>query len=52
MGSRYFITGVQIGILLTELEEKSKKDLLNEILERQYIGEKEQFDKLIGRIKQ
>ncbi len=43
MGGRYYITGVQLGILKAELEELpnasiSSISLVNEIMNNQYIG--------------
>ena len=51
MGSRYFITGTQLGIILAELKYSSlpKKsydfvqNMIENIMKEQYIGEKEDF---------
>jgi len=54
MGSRYFITGVQIGIIRALLETYSGvdlpriMDLLNEIEDKQFIGDMYRiFEKVI-----
>jgi hypothetical protein len=43
MGSRYWITVVQVGILRCKVEEETKQKILKEILDKQYLGEKEVF---------
>ena len=37
MGNRYYLTGVQLGILMSEINEKSRMELLNEIMNEQQI---------------
>ena len=49
MGSRYYVTGVQIGMLMAYLRaEKDDKvrEILNKILDNQYIGTKEELNKI------
>ncbi len=46
MGNRYFITGVQLGILMAlaiNLDSKSTKKLLKEIEDNQYLCEAEEL---------
>jgi len=39
MGSRYVVTGVQLGMIKSNsLQEKDLSELINEILKTQYIG--------------
>jgi hypothetical protein len=48
MGGRYFITGVQIGMIraLAKLENDTEiSELLDEVEKKQYLGEKEEFEK-------
>lgn len=48
MGGRYFITGVQIGMIraFAKLENDADIDkLLDEIEDNQYLGEKEELEK-------
>jgi len=45
MGGRYFITGVQLGILIGLAKTTEMQKLLGEIEEKQYICDKEEFDK-------
>lgn len=53
MGSRYFIKGTQIGILLAlsnqrEIgKDKEIRKLINQIVHKQYVCEAEEFDKLL-----
>jgi len=50
MGGRYYLTGVQIGMLIGMIDEGMSKDalkLLEEIQDKQYICEKEDFKKLL-----
>lgn len=50
MGGRYFITGVQIGLIssLAELEnDKEIKKILEEIQEKQYICSDEELDNIL-----
>ena len=60
MGSRYWISGVQLGVLKAlinalsrgvEIKDASSMEkVLDEILEKQYICERECFERLIGAI--
>lgn len=43
MGSRYYLTGVQLGILMADTDEKTRMKILNEIMNEQYLGEKGDF---------
>jgi len=47
MGGRYFITGSQLGMLMSVMDEKEKLKLLQDIIDFQYIGDKNIFDKLL-----
>ena len=44
MGSRYFITGVQLGLLMSTTNEKTKMEILQEIMDEQYLGEAGKLD--------
>jgi hypothetical protein len=49
MGGRYFITGVQIGMIraMAKLENDTEiNEVLDEVEEKQYIGDKEEFEKV------
>lgn len=37
MGNRYVITGVQLGILMADTDEKSRMKMLNEIMNDQML---------------
>ncbi len=43
MGDRYYLTGVQLRILMSNTDEKIRMDLLNKIMNDQYLGEKGDF---------
>lgn len=48
MGGRYYISGVQIGMLRAFAKQEDETDikkLLNKIEKEQYISEKEEFNK-------
>lgn len=54
MGSRYFITGVQIGMIraFSKLENDADiSKLLDQIEKKQYLGEKEQVEKHLKKLK-
>jgi len=54
MGDRYYITGVQLGILMVNLNEESNKKILKEIEQKQFIATitEDEKDKLkIGVVK-
>jgi len=49
-GSRFFVTGVQLGMIIGFLKAKQSQDienLVNEILDKQYIGEAEDLKKML-----
>ena len=56
MGERYWITGVQIGLLLYMPDSKERKKLLDKVQARQFIGnfptdaDKKRFKKHINTI--
>jgi len=48
MGGRYWITGVQLGMLIALIENinfNKARDLIQEIIDKQYLCEKEEFEK-------
>lgn len=52
MGGRYFLTGVQIGLLRGLIETNqiaSALDVLTEIEHEQFIGSKHDFEKKFGK---
>jgi hypothetical protein len=53
MSGRYFITGVQLGMIeaLAEKDPKQVLDLIKEIEDKQYICDKEEFDETIKQSK-
>ena len=51
MGGRYYLTGVQLGMLMSIPEESVRMKLLQEIMDNQYLGDKEEFDKLTKKTK-
>ena len=38
MGGRYYMTGVQLGMLMTITDEKVKVDILQRIMDSQFMG--------------
>ena len=40
MTGRYYITGVQLGILMSMIDEKIRMNLINEIMNNQFLGNK------------
>ena len=53
MGSRYYITGVQLGMLISAIEYpdlKTMKQILKQIRTKQYVCNKEEFEKLITEV--
>ena len=38
MSERYWITGVQLGVLQITVNEKEKKKIVNGIIKKQFIG--------------
>jgi hypothetical protein len=53
MSGRYFITGVQLGMIEALVEKRPKEvlDLIKEIEDKQYICDKEEFDEMIKQSK-
>jgi len=49
MGGRYWITGVQLGMLIASPKEDSKK-ISDNIIDNQYIGDAEDVAKLLRKI--
>lgn len=41
ISERYIITGVQLGLLYVEPNEKKRKKLVDEIIDKQFIGNSE-----------
>jgi hypothetical protein len=50
IGNRYFITGVQIGMLIAMKDENDRTRILNKIIETQCIGKSKDLDRLLGMI--
>jgi len=53
MGNRYWITGVQLGILMglaININSQSTKNILNEIEDKQYLCEAEELKRLKSKI--
>jgi hypothetical protein len=48
MTERYWITGVQLGLLQALELPKARKNLVDEIVKNQFIGDKEDLNKLLG----
>ena len=44
MSDRYWITGVQLGVLITIPSHKQRQDLVNEIVDKQFIGNSNEQD--------
>lgn len=44
MSERYFVTGVQLGCLIALPDEEARKKLSEEIIEKQFLGDKETFE--------
>ena len=57
MGGRYYITGVQLALLQEFLEASKRVKLINEIMEKQFIGnfttpkQQKAFEQQIKKIK-
>jgi len=51
MSERYWVSGVQLGILLTadSLTLKQRNQMIQEIIENQFIGNKEELKELLKR---
>jgi hypothetical protein len=41
MGNRYWITGVQVGILMSEINKEIKMNILNQVIENQQLEDME-----------
>ena len=52
MGSRYYLTGVQLGILMADTNEKIRMEILNEIMNEQYLGQIGDFVNLFEKLKE
>ena len=52
MGSRYYLTGVQLGILMADTNEKIRTEILNEIMNEQYLGQIGDFVNLFEELKE
>lgn len=37
MGNKYILTGVQLGILMSHMDEKTKMDILNDVMNNQLL---------------
>ena len=44
MGSRYKITGVQLGMLVALPDQKDRQELVDKICDEQYLGTAEEVD--------
>jgi hypothetical protein len=44
MGGRYYLTGVQLGILMANTDEKTRMKILQDIMDNQYLGDKEDLE--------
>lgn len=45
MSERYYITGVQLGMLIASPEHKGRHKIADEIIDKQYLGTKQEFEK-------
>lgn len=43
MGERYFITGVQLGMLIAIPDKEERKKIVDEIIDKQFIGNTETY---------
>ena len=48
MGNRYYLTGVQLGMLIALAENKEVQDLLGKLLDEQYLCEADELKKWIA----
>jgi len=46
MGERYWISGVQLGMLIAIPNEEERKKVVDEIIDKQFIGNTETYKKL------
>lgn len=51
MGSRYVITGVQLGLLIAIQDEETRKHLIDEIIDKQYLCEAEELKRYTDNVK-
>ena len=47
MSERYWITGVQLGCLVALQHTKSRKDMVDLIVDNQFIGDKKDLQKML-----
>ena len=47
MGERYFITGTQLGLLQVLPTPGMRKELIDEIIDKQFIGSKKDLEKML-----
>jgi len=47
MGERYWITGVQLGTLQVLPTSSMRRELIDEIVDKQFIGSKKDLEKLL-----
>jgi hypothetical protein len=47
MGGRYWISGVQLGMLVAGKTEADRKELVDMIIDLQYIGKKKDLKKYV-----
>jgi hypothetical protein len=47
MGERYWITGVQLGTLQVLPTSSMRRELIDEIVDKQFIGNKKDLEKLL-----
>jgi hypothetical protein len=45
MSERYFVTGVQLGLLIALPNQEERQKLVDEIIDKQFLGDKESFEK-------
>ena len=49
MGGRYWITGVQLGMLIVSPERQGRSKIVDAIIDKQFIGDKEDLKKMENR---
>jgi hypothetical protein len=47
MGERYWITGVQLGTLQVLPTSSMRRELIDEIVDKQFIGSKKDLEKML-----
>lgn len=52
MGGRYYLTGVQMGLLMQTTSEKTKMEIMQEVMDNQFIGnfESKEWKELIENV--